>query len=103
VKVNRKRFLAAAEIALLVLTGFFLFKVLDVDHGVAPSPVRDYITENGSRETGALNLVTSIYLGYRAFDTLGETMVLMIAVTGVLFFLVDPGKEGKDDEENQHP
>lgn len=102
-KVNRKRLLAAAEIALLVLTGFFLFKVLHVDEGGAPSPVMEYITENGSRETGALNLVTSIYLGYRAFDTLGETMVLMIAVTGVLFFLVDPGKEGKDDEENQHP
>jgi multicomponent Na+:H+ antiporter subunit B len=31
--------------------------------------------------------VTSIYLGYRAFDTLGETVVLVAAVSGVLFLV----------------
>lgn len=102
-RAKRKHLLTAVETVLLICTGFFLFQVLEADQDGAPSPVKQYITENGSRETGALNLVTSIYLGYRAFDTLGETMVLMIAVTGVLFFLVDPGKEGEDDEENRHP
>jgi len=29
--------------------------------------------------------VTSVYLGYRAFDTLGETVVVMLAVSGVVF------------------
>jgi len=43
-----------------------------------------YIVDNAKRETGAENLVTSIYLGYRAFDTLGETIVLLMAVAGVV-------------------
>jgi len=50
------------------------------------SGIRNYVIENGLRETGALNLVTAIYLGYRAFDTLGETIVLLLAVSGVLLF-----------------
>ena len=35
-------------------------------------------------ETGAINLVSAIYLGYRAFDTLGETIVLVLSVAGVI-------------------
>jgi multicomponent Na+:H+ antiporter subunit B len=89
--------LDVAETAVLLLTGLFLFQVL-TGGDYTPSEVRNYIVENGSGETGALNLVTSIYLGYRAFDTLGETMVLLIAVSGVLYFLVT--REGKDEEKD---
>jgi hypothetical protein len=35
-------------------------------------------------ESGVINLVSAIYLGYRAFDTLGETIVLVLSVAGVL-------------------
>ena len=47
----------------------------------------DYFVERGAEETGALNLVTAIYLGYRAYDTLGETVVLLLAVSGVMVFV----------------
>ncbi|MCX7787548.1 MAG: hypothetical protein N2442_07610 [Spirochaetes bacterium] len=43
-----------------------------------------YFLEHGTQETGAVNLVTALYLAYRAYDTLGETIVLIGAVTGVL-------------------
>jgi len=43
-----------------------------------------YITQ-GEREIGAINIVSSIYLGYRAFDTLGETIVLLVTVSSVVF------------------
>lgn len=43
-----------------------------------------HVFRNGMADTGAPNLVTSIYLGYRAFDTLGETIVFMTAVSGVI-------------------
>ena len=49
--------------------------------------LREYVVEHGVTETGAVNLVTAIYLGYRAFDTLGETIVLMLAVSGVIVFV----------------
>lgn len=81
-----KRWLRAiTETVLILLVGVFLFLALSGEHD-ADSIIREYVIENGSRETGALNLVTSIYLGYRMFDTLGETIVLLLAVSGVLFF-----------------
>jgi multicomponent Na+:H+ antiporter subunit B len=43
--------------------------------------------ERGVSETGAPNLVSAIYLGWRAYDTLGETIVLLLAVTGALYLL----------------
>jgi multicomponent Na+:H+ antiporter subunit B len=46
-----------------------------------------HILENGTEETGAFNLVTAIYLGYRAYDTLGETVVLLLAVSGIVYLV----------------
>ncbi len=53
-----------------------------------PGPLKAYLVNRGTAETGALNLVTAIYLGYRAFDTLGETIVLILAVMGVNLLFV---------------
>lgn len=74
------------DILTVILIGAFLFVALSGSHPES-TPIRDYIVENGSRETGAPNLVTAIYLGYRAFDTLGETIVLLLAVAGVALFV----------------
>ncbi len=62
-----------------------------IDGGDAGTRSRRYVVEYGVEETGAVNLVTAIYLGYRVFDTLGETVVLLLAVTGVTMFV---GKSG---------
>jgi multicomponent Na+:H+ antiporter subunit B len=47
----------------------------------------DYVYRRGFSETGAPNLVSSIYLAYRAFDTLGETIVFMVSVSGVIHLI----------------
>lgn len=57
------------------------------EYDIAPGGVREHILEHGTAETGAFNLVTAIYLGYRAFDTLGETIVLLLAVSGVAYLV----------------
>lgn len=44
---------------------------------------RSYI-EQGLQKTGATNLVSSIILDFRGYDTLGEATVLFTAVIGVL-------------------
>lgn len=49
-----------------------------------PEAARDLLTNKGLEDTGANNLVSAIYLGYRAYDTIGETIVLLAAVTGAL-------------------
>ncbi len=56
-----------------------------------PVGARDYLQENGFGDSGAINLVSAIYLGYRAFDTLGETIVLLVAVGGTIGILTRSG------------
>lgn len=43
--------------------------------------------ENGLQETGAANLVTSVILDYRAYDTLGEATVLFTSILGAVVLL----------------
>jgi len=62
-----------------------------------------YLKE-GLSHTGAANLVASVILDYRAYDTLGEATVLFTAVIGVLAIVrkvgrKNPGeKTGEEDE-----
>lgn len=63
---------------LLVLLPLFL------DGTPWPVAVRNYLELNGVKDSGAINLVSSIYLGFRVFDTLGETIVLLTAVGGTI-------------------
>ncbi len=82
----------AARFVLLAVLGFVLLQGIGMA-GPGELSAREYVLQNGAQDTGALNLVTAIYLGYRAFDTLGETVVLLLAVTGVAFF-TGGGKAG---------
>lgn len=54
--------------------------------------------ENGLQETGSANLVTSIILDYRAYDTLGEVTVLFTAILGSLTILRIKHKANEDKE-----
>lgn len=63
--------------------------------------VAEYYPFNAVTGTGAVNVVTSIVLDYRAYDTLGEATVLFTAVIGVLAVMRPVGKKseaGKRDE-----
>ena len=81
----------------LILPFFSLFLVAAVtlpvflDETAWPESSRNYLEAEGVRESGARNLVSAIYLGYRAFDTLGETIVLLVAVTGTIGILKKAG------------
>ena len=52
--------------------------------------------ESGLSETGAVNAVTGMILDYRAFDTLGESVVLFTATVTVIFLLQQ--KDRKHEE-----
>lgn len=49
-----------------------------------PDVARNLLVGRGTTETGAGNLVSAIYLGYRAYDTVGETIVLFVALSGAV-------------------
>ena len=46
--------------------------------------VAQHYLDHGLQQTGAANLVASVILDFRAFDTLGEVTVLFTAAIGVL-------------------
>lgn len=73
----------------VVFTGVFLvfawFSLKDLPlFGYPRMRVSEQYLEEGLEKTGAANLVTSVILDFRAYDTLGEATVLFTAVIGVL-------------------
>jgi len=58
--------------------------------------VAQHYLDAGLQETGAANLVASVILDYRAFDTLGEATVLFTAVMGVLVIVRTVGRKKRD-------
>jgi multicomponent Na+:H+ antiporter subunit B len=76
------------KLILFFLSAYFIAAAL-LPWAPPPLAARQYFLENGLRETGAANLVSAIYLRYRNFDTLGETIVLLLAVTGIVQFIGD--------------
>lgn len=54
--------------------------------------------EDGLSETGAVNTVAGMILDYRAFDTLGESIVLFTAMVTVVF-LLQQSKRRRDDSD----
>lgn len=77
------------ELTIFILLGLiFIVLIQGIDTNLLPPPaLKNYFLAHGVKETGAINLVSSIYLGYRVFDTLGETIVLFLAVSGISMLL----------------
>jgi multisubunit Na+/H+ antiporter MnhB subunit len=53
---------------------------------VEEAPSNEYLAQ-GLKESGSANIVTSVLLDYRAYDTLGEATVLFAAIIGALAIL----------------
>jgi len=72
-----------AFIAILLLVANKCFKDLP-EFGYPTMRIASKYLKDGLAETGATNLVASVILDYRAYDTLGEATILFTAVIGVL-------------------
>lgn len=71
--------------------GYYAFRSLNefgtpIISAVGTAPSNKYLAD-GLKETGSANIVTSILLDYRAYDTLGEATVLFAAILGALAVL----------------
>jgi multicomponent Na+:H+ antiporter subunit B len=73
------------EVAAVLFTaglGFLLLVVASqLDYGQPPMVVGQEILDVAPEQVGAANIVTSVLLAYRCFDTLGELSVLFAAAT----------------------
>jgi len=83
-------------IAVFLGAAYFAVKELPEFGSPIMKVAKTYITQ-GQRSTGATNLVTSIILDFRAYDTLGEAAVLFTAVIGVIAVMRKIGRKRVDE------
>lgn len=77
----------------VVMGAICMFLILDKPDLLPANDTVSYYMNNATKETTAVNVVTAIYLNYRVFDTVFEALLLLIAVTAILF--IYPIKEMK--------
>ncbi|MBD3426707.1 MAG: DUF4040 domain-containing protein [Candidatus Omnitrophica bacterium] len=82
-------FLAAAWVSLKDMPAF----------GEPLMRVSDYFIRNALERTGAANIVTSVVLDFRAYDTLGEATILFTSVIGVLALMRSKGRKKTDERD----
>jgi len=91
-------------IVLAVIAVGFILTFSQIPFGKDKIDVANYYIKKGIEETGAVNIVTSVVLNYRGFDTLGEITVLFIAALGlgaVLFVERKVQKRASDNQEDK--
>jgi len=71
----------------------------EIPFGALKTKVGEYYIDNGREETGAANIVTSVVVNYRGFDTLGEVTVLFVAAIGLGTVLATQRKKKKREIE----
>jgi len=72
---------------LVLFLGFMLVSLIPLAQPTEPGPVASHYLNKGVEENHGANLVTSVIVNYRGFDTLGEVTVLFLSVAGVGFVL----------------
>ncbi len=91
---------ALALLLVAVVGAGFCAVLAKIPFGKDKLDVANHYTRNAAGETGAANIVTSVVVTYRGFDTLGEVTILFIAamaVAAVLYTGVRPTGEEKPD------
>ncbi|UCC95393.1 MAG: DUF4040 domain-containing protein [Candidatus Omnitrophota bacterium] len=78
--------------------GYFALKELP-SFGSPIMRVSQFYLEKAKELTGATNLVGSVILNFRAYDTLGEATVLFTAVIGVMAIMRRKGRKKVTDQE----
>ncbi|MBU0759523.1 MAG: DUF4040 domain-containing protein [Candidatus Omnitrophica bacterium] len=79
---------------LVVFIGFGYYCMRDLPRFGEPiMKIAQHFVSQGLKETGAANLVSSVVLDYRAYDTLGEATILFTAVLGVMAVMRKIGRK----------
>jgi multicomponent Na+:H+ antiporter subunit B len=80
-------------VIILIILAIFIFSSVKLDYGHPRPGLSEYFINFAMAQTGALNTVTSIYLNYRVYDTLGEATVFFATALGVFMLLRKEGEE----------
>lgn len=93
-------------VTVITLAAIFIFSVsvfeLLPPFGEPLMTTSQYYLDSSAKDTGAANIVSSIILDYRAYDTLGEITVLFTAILGAFTILRIKLKPKKNNTELDH-
>jgi len=95
-KLDTQGYVTAATGILMigVLLYFFINAIQSMDTlGQSTLRMANYYIEGAAQKTGSANLVTGVVFDFRGYDTMGEAVVLVTAVLGVLTILRIKGKK----------
>ena len=94
-KLLARKFLAIGFVILIAYSLSIVIAEMP-PFGATDTPMYTHVVprymEKNVEETGATNIVSSIIVDYRAYDTLGETTVLYTAALGIISILVLEGE-----------
>jgi multicomponent Na+:H+ antiporter subunit B len=77
-----------------IILYFFIVSIQTLDVlGRSSLRMAKYYIEGAAQKTGSANLVTGVVFDFRGYDTMGEAVVLVTAVLGVLTILRLKGKK----------
>lgn len=88
----RRKFIVLVLIAAGALTLYHSLQIKPLD----ALPMADYYIENSYVLTGASNVVTSVYLYFRYYDTLFEALMLLFSIIGVIYMSIHEGEDYND-------
>jgi len=95
-KPDTQGYVSAITAVLLIVVLFYFLKIaagsLDV-FGNSTLRMAEHYIEGAAAKTGSANLVTGVVFDFRGYDTMGEAVVLVTAVIGVLTILRIKGKK----------
>jgi len=81
-------------ILILIFLWFFIASIQQLDVlGKSTLRMAESYIEGAAQKTGSANLVTGVVFDFRGYDTMGEAVVLVTAVLGVLTILRLRGKK----------
>jgi len=96
VKTDRRAVLNLVT-ALILFAGLFCFFILAIQNldplGAHTLRMSETYVNGAVEKTGSVNLVTGVLFDFRAYDTLGEAVILYTAALGVLTLLRLKGKK----------
>jgi len=95
-----KRDVPETVIAIIILLSIFVLSIFALkdlpSFGEPIVRVAERYLSRAGVETGAQNIVTSVILNYRVYDTLGELTVLFTAILGALTILRKIGRKKRN-------
>jgi len=85
-------------ILLIIICWGIILALHKIPFGIPKTKVGEYYIDKGREETGAANIVTSVVVNYRGFDTLGEVTILFLVSNWIGSCFVE--LQGKRKKEN---